>query len=137
MKDSELRRLNRSDLLEMLLELKKENDKLRRELDETQAKLNSRQIEISSAGSIAEASLKLSGVFEAAQSACQQYMDNIQNLSSRQEQICRQMEQETKAKCDRMVAEAKKQAQAYWDEYTARCEAYIKANPQLQYPVRK
>ena len=45
---------------------------------------------IDDAGSIAEAALQVNGVFEAAQKACEQYIDNIKNLSKRQEVICDQ-----------------------------------------------
>lgn len=53
--------------------------------EEEQAWLESRRIELSEAGSIAEAALKLNGVFEAAQRAADQYLYNIRLLSGRNE----------------------------------------------------
>lgn len=132
MTDKELRKLSRADLLEILLEQGKETEQLRAELEEAQAKLAQRQIAIDHAGSIAEASLRLSGVFEAAQDACLQYTENIRTLSERQEAVCRQMEQETREKCQRMVAEAKQQSQAYWDDYMARVRQFIDSNEALR-----
>lgn len=67
MTDKELRKLNRSALLEMLVEQSRENDRLRAQVDELQRLLSDRQLKINQAGSIAEASLQLNQVFEAAQ----------------------------------------------------------------------
>lgn len=64
------------------------------------------------AGSLAEAALKLNGVFQAAENACNQYMLNIHAMEERQKQLCAQAEREMKAKCVRMIAEAKCQADA-------------------------
>ena len=70
MTDKELRRLSRADLLELLLAQRRENEQLRCILDQTQAQLADRTIQIDKAGSIAEASLQLSGIFNAAQESC-------------------------------------------------------------------
>ena len=126
MTDKELRKLNRADLLELLLMLKKENDQLTRQVQQLQAQVDDRKIVVDKAGSIAEASLQLNGVFESAQAACGQYMENIEKLSTRQEEVCRQMELQTRQNCERMIAEAKVQSQAYWDEYTARVQEFLK-----------
>lgn len=115
MTDRDLRKLGRNDLLELLLEQTKEIDRLRIELDTTKKQLADRKIMLDNAGSIAEASLMLNGVFAAAQDACAQYMENIQGLSQRQEEICAQMQKETKLKCDMMIANAKTEADAYWN----------------------
>lgn len=115
MTDRDLRQLGRNDLLELLLEQTKEIDQLRSELDTAKQQLADRKIMLDRAGSIAEASLMLNGVFAAAQDACAQYMENIQGLSQRQEEICAQMQKETKLKCDMMIANAKAEADAYWN----------------------
>ena len=115
MTERELRRLSRTDLLELLVAQRRENEQLRCILDQTQAQLADRTIQIDKAGSIAETPLQLSGIFNAAQDSCQYYLDNIRLLSERQSQVCQQMEQETKEKCDRMVAEAELKAQQCWE----------------------
>lgn len=132
MTDRELRKLSRADLLELLLAQLKENEQLQRQLEEAEEKLASRTIEIENAGSIAEASLRLNGVFQAAQDACAQYIENIEQLSARQEQVCAQMERETREKCDRMLAEAKSQSQAYWDDVSLRLQNVINSYSELR-----
>ena len=69
MTEKELRRLSRMDLLEMLLEQSREVERLQKELETVKNQLSDRRIMEQEAGSIAEASLKLNKVFEAAQQA--------------------------------------------------------------------
>ncbi|MBR4290994.1 MAG: hypothetical protein IKT52_10210 [Oscillospiraceae bacterium] len=127
MTDRQLRKASRTDLLKILLEQRKENEALREQLAQAQAQLQQRQITIDQSGTLAEAALKLSGIFDAAETACQYYTENIRSLSGRQEEICRSMEQETREKCDRMLEQAKQMAKVYWDEYTEKCNRYIKS----------
>ena len=96
MTSKELKRLSRSDLLEMLLELSRENENLRKEIDLLKEELNSRKIEIAECGSIAEAALQLNRVFQVAQTACEQYAENVKIR-------CVELEQETKKKCAELL----------------------------------
>ena len=77
----ELKKLKRSELLEMLLARTEEVERLRAELDEAQKKLDDRAIVLENSGSIAEAALKLNGVFEAAEEAAKQYLENIERIA--------------------------------------------------------
>ncbi len=106
MTDKELKHLSRSGLLEMLLAQVEENKKLKMQLNEMQVQLDNRQIVMNEAGSIAEAALQLNGVFEAAQNAAAQYLENIRQLSDKGEDICRRMEEEAKKKAVAIRAEA-------------------------------
>lgn len=106
MTNQELRRLGRSELLELLIAQMKENEALAQKLEQANAELSNREIALYQAGSIAEAALSLNGVFDAAQAAAAQYLENIQRLSNEQDAICRQMEAEARAKADEIRAEA-------------------------------
>lgn len=125
MTENELRKLNRTDLLELLLQQSREMEHLRKELDEANYRLSQREIVIDQAGSIAEAALQLNGVFAAAENACAQYVESIQSLSGRQEAVCRQMEEDTRRKCDKMLADAKYQADVYWDVINKKVEQLL------------
>lgn len=81
MTDKELRRLSRAELLEMLLEQMEINEDLNRQLEEAEAALEERRIAIEQAGTLAEAALTLNGVFEAADRAARQYLDNIRCMA--------------------------------------------------------
>lgn len=84
MTDKELRRLSRRDLMEILYEQGKEIETLRAELAAKEAELEDRRIMIENSGSIAEAALKLNGVFEAAQAACEQYSLSLKAMGEQQ-----------------------------------------------------
>ena len=80
MTDKELKRLSRAELLELLLEQVEENEALRAEAAELKRQLADRIIVMENAGSIAEAALRLNGVFEAAEAAAKQYVDSLKEL---------------------------------------------------------
>lgn len=146
MTDTELSRLSRKELLEMLLRLSEENQELKAKLEQAESALKDRQIKIDSAGSLAEASMMLNGVFEAAQAACRQYTENIEALSQRQEAVCARREQEslaaanalletakkqqaatireTEAMCAEMVSQAKAQSEAYWSDVAVKLDKF-------------
>lgn len=133
MNERDLRKLNRSDLLEILLQQSRELDECRTQLACANKQLSEREIALNKSGSIAEAALQLNGVFEAAENACAQYMDNIKNMSSRQEEICARMEEETRIKCEKMVAEAQRQSDAYWELVNQKVEQLLDAHKYLKH----
>lgn len=75
--DRELKRLSRRELLEMLIAQGRENERLQAEIAKLQDQLSEREIHLAKSGNIAEAALRLNGVFEAAQRAAEQYLENI------------------------------------------------------------
>lgn len=81
MTDKELRKLSRAELLELLIEQSKENQELRRRLEEAEKELNDRKLKIAKAGSLAEAALALSDVFKKADEAAQLYLENLKRMS--------------------------------------------------------
>lgn len=99
MTELELRKLKRTELLEMLLEQTKEKERLAEEVEDLKAKLADREIRIDKAGTIAQAAFEMNGVLEAAQAAAQQYLDNVKLLAERQESICQKKEKEVADRC--------------------------------------
>lgn len=81
----DLKRLKRADLLELLLREYRENERLRAELEQTKQQLADRRILLQEAGSIAEAAMRLNGVFEAAEAAATQYVDSVRQLAEEQQ----------------------------------------------------
>ena len=74
-----LRKLSKLQLLELLAQQERELQVLRKELEEKNAALDDRRIQVEKAGSIAEAALKLNEVFEAAQRAADQYLESVKS----------------------------------------------------------
>lgn len=110
MTGKELRKLGRSQLLELLVAQAKEMEGLKERLAEAEAQLAKRQIAIDEAGSIAEASLALSGIFEAAEEAAAQYVENIRELSGRQQKVYIKKEEENRKKADAILKKAQRGA---------------------------
>lgn len=176
MTEQNLRSLGRKELLEMLIEqgkeleflksgyekdlefLRSEHDKelaiLKKELEESKKALEKKEIAINEAGSIAVAALQVNGIFEAAQAASQQYIENIRSLNERQDAICAQrdaesreqaerrirettekcesMEKACREKCAAMEAQAKQRSEAYWAEVSARLQSFYENHQELK-----
>ena len=119
MTDKELRRLHRSELLEMLISLTEENRKLNDLLEQTRSQLRDRQITIENAGSLAEAALSLSGIFQTADAAAQQYLESVRQLTAQQEEACR----EILSQAEQKAAEIKQEALSYCQKVYAEANA--------------
>ncbi len=77
MTEKELKKLTRMELLEMLIDQSREVERLKGELEDAKKALEEKRINIEKSGSIAEAALALSGIFEKAQEAADLYIANI------------------------------------------------------------
>ncbi len=125
MTNKELKKLSRADLLELLLEERRENERLRAVLKKACEKLADKNVSIQNAGSIADAALALNGVFEAAEAAAAQYLDNVKRLSESGNIISPHSQAEADA--DKIVADAdadKIVADADADKIVADADAY-------------
>ena len=111
MADKTLRKLKRTELLEMLIEQSKENERLRGQVEELEKKLADKETRLEQAGTIAEAAFQMNGVLQAAEAAAQQYLDNLKRLNERQKQICARKEKEAEEKARRILEEAQKKIQ--------------------------
>lgn len=78
---NELKHMSRAELLELLIKQIEENEKLASELEESKQKLEQKNIIMNDAGSIADAALKLNGIFEAADIAARQYVESIKQMT--------------------------------------------------------
>lgn len=140
--DKQLKKLSRADLLEMLIHETQKNKKLEEQVAVLTARVNEREIVKSEAGSIAEAALRLNGVFEAAQAACAQYTENIARLSRDSEEVTSARIKAAETECERMITEAseksnsiisaaKSESYDYWNEIYERLERYRQAHSEV------
>ena len=77
MNEKDFRKFKRVELYEIMLAQAEEIDDLRAQLAAAKKELKNKRIDIQQSGSIAEASLKLTKVFEEAQKAADLYLSNI------------------------------------------------------------
>lgn len=121
MTDQELRRLSRKDLLALLLAQGREKESITAELEAAKAALSARELIIAQSGSIAEAALKLNGVFEAAQKAADEYLENIRTKNGRTEQACAKQEEASQKACENMLAASRAKCETLEQETSEAC----------------
>ena len=150
-KEKELKRLNRAELLELLIGQAAKMDEMELRLQESEERLKERNISIVESGTLAEAALKLSGIFKAADDAASRYVESIRENSQHQEEINslsaaeneRKMQElrektereceEKRARADEILAKAKKECaamKAEAEEIMAHCEQSCRARKQ-------
>ncbi|HIW74671.1 MAG TPA: hypothetical protein H9684_10130 [Firmicutes bacterium] len=144
MTENELRSLGRKELLEMMIEqgkelealkqehgremeflkTERENERkaLKKELEDAQKALQNREIAINEAGSIAVAALQINGIFEAAQAASQQYIENIRSLNDRQASICARRDRDSRNEADRLLRDTAEKCRAMEADAQRKCE---------------
>jgi len=125
MTEKDLKKLNRKQVLELLLRQTERADLLEAKLEEAENKLCDRALAEAEAGSLAEASLRLNGVFEAAEAAASQYLENVKKFSGEgkaltendgscgetvkgTEKLCAERLAETEKLCAERLAETEK-----------------------------
>ncbi|MBQ4065576.1 MAG: DNA repair protein [Clostridia bacterium] len=103
MTEKELKKLNRYQLLELLVLQTERADHLQARLEDAEKQLRDFDIKMSELGSIADASLQLRKVFEAAQAAADTYIDAAKKQA---EEII----QEAQKKGDEIISRAADEA---------------------------
>lgn len=144
MTEKELKKLNRYQLLELIILQTEQITDLEKQLEDTRQLLNNQQIQVSQVGSIAEAALQLSGIFEAAQTAADTYLANItehvkkadeieaaaQNAAQQLESDARvkaeQIESEARQAADRLVSEAQEKSREIVNLAAAEADSILK-----------
>lgn len=99
MTDKEFKRLNRSQLIEIIYQFQLQVDKLTEENQKLEQELSDKRIRLSNAGNIADAALEINDCFRSAQNAADQYLNEIKTIR-----------EEAEAEKQRIIAQAKEQA---------------------------
>ena len=81
---ADLLKMKKKDLLEIMLRQSEEIDDLRAQVADLQAKLDDRVFQFNRIGSIAEASLAVTNIFEEAEKAAKLYLENIRSKVNEQ-----------------------------------------------------
>ncbi len=113
MTEKEVRKLSRLELLDILVEQGKENDRLKEELSAAKEELASRQIAVEKSGTMAEAAMRLSGVFEAADKAAEDYFVNVKK------QLLEQAEREANDYLENIKRDVSEEVDTLSKEYLA------------------
>lgn len=155
MTDKELKHLNRGELIDIIYELQKRYADSKNEITQLQANLEKKELSIAESGSIAEAALKVNGVFEAAQAAADQYLLSIQSANAdmaakiervkkQSEEVLRQANlraegiiQEAEKKAASIITNANKEAEDSWNQFQRKADELIRARAELSALVKR
>ena len=95
----ELKRLSRRELVDIIYEMKKNEQKMKAEIASLKAMLQDKRMRISEAGAIGEAAASITKVFSAAQETADLYLYEISCMKA-----------DTEKRCAEMLEEARKEA---------------------------
>ena len=99
MVSKELKKLSRRELIEVIYQMKKNEQQQQEKIAALEAALEEKRLRISKAGSVAEAAVSVSNVLSAAQEAADLYLHEIACMKAEAEQ-----------ECERILAQARKTA---------------------------
>ena len=103
---------SRSEMVMVMHDQELEIERLRAKVEELQAQLDDYEIKFEEAGSLAEAAVSITRLFEAAQAAADIYLDNIQRKAERTEAILEDVERQADAIISDAEAVAKQHLEA-------------------------
>ena len=96
----ELKKLSRRDLVDVIYQMKKNEQRMQEKIDALENALAEKRIRISAAGSIAEAAVDLTQIFSAAQATADLYLHEIS---------C--MKEDALAECQKIIGDAQRKAE--------------------------
>lgn len=131
-KEKELRKMSRTELIEIIYALKTSEDDLNKKNETLTAQLKQHKIEIEEAGSIAEAAIKLNDVFGVAQSAADDYLNSIKDVNDKAKQILLKANEEadalkkqTEEECRLMKEQTQEEISKRWEEFEHKVNEYL------------
>lgn len=132
MNNKELKKLSRKDLLEIILAQTNRIEDLETENKKLTTELNSKKIDIESSGSLAEAVVKLSGIFDLAQKTADEYVNLVKVNTKKQEtKMKKELEKEKNKIIKRTIKECdkkKQEADNYMKDVELKVKNFIESN---------
>ena len=115
MTDKEFKRLNRSQLIDIIYQLQLQIDKLTEENQALERALEDKRLRIDRAGNIAEAALEINNCFESAQKAAEQYLNEIKEIREEAEAERQRILAQAQAEAAELLDDAKKRQDDAYD----------------------
>lgn len=135
MTEKELKRLSRVDLLEMLIAQSKKLERVEKELADAKAELDRREIAVTTSGTLAEAALKLAGIFETADKAAAQYIDTLRERAEQSNKIISDahakaddIEKAAEEKRKAMLSDADKEVKRRLEDFSTQFKEFLDAH---------
>ena len=104
----ELKRLSRRELVDIIYQLKKNEQEMQEEIESLKTELQDKRIRISTAGSIADAAMSVTNVFSTAQMTADIYLREISCMREDTEKECAKKVEEAEKKVRDILADGEK-----------------------------
>jgi len=104
MVNKELRKLSRRELMDIIYQMKKNEQQMQEEIDSLRESLQDKRIRLSMAGSIAEAAASITNVFSAAQATADLYLHEISCMKEETEKERARIIEEANAAAARILS---------------------------------
>ena len=103
----ELKKLSRRELVDIIYQLKKNDQEKQEQIAALEEELQDKRIRISVAGSIAEAAMDITQIFSSAQRTADLYLHEISAMKADAEIECAKMLEEARRQAEMILAEAR------------------------------
>lgn len=117
----ELKRLSRRELVDIIYQLKKNEQEMQEEIESLKNELQDKRIRVSTAGSIADAAVSITNVFSTAQMTADVYLREISAMKEDAEKECVRKAEDAEKKVKKILADGEKKFDtlkaAYKSEY--------------------
>ena len=117
----ELKRLSRRELVDIIYQLKKNEQEMQEEIESLKNELEDKRIRISTAGSIADAAISVTNVFSAAQTTADLYLREISYMKEETEKECTKKIEDAETRIKEILTDGEKKFNilkaAYANEY--------------------
>ena len=108
MNSKELKRLNRRELVDIIYQLKKNEQEMQEVIAALEKEVQDKRIRISAAGSIADAAMSVTNVFSSAQQTADIYLYEISKMKEDTERECAIKLKEAEDKVKEIIADGEK-----------------------------
>ena len=122
MTDKEFKRLSRAQLIDIIYQFQLQVDKLTEQNQELERDLADKRLRLRNAGNIADAALEINNCFRSAQSAAEQYLNEIKAIREETEAERQRILAQARSEAEAIIAEAKKTH----GDYDSAIEAILK-----------
>lgn len=123
--DDQLRKMGRRELVEVIYALQQNEFEQTKQIKKLQAQLNDRALKMTTTGSIAEASLALSDIFDRAQEAADQYVQSVCASEDSASKRSKEIVEEARNTAHQLVSNAGDRAELMVSEAQAAAQAIL------------
>lgn len=115
--EKELKRLTRSELVDVIYQMKKNEQRLGEEIASLQKEIQDKRIRISEAGSIAQAASDVTQLLSAAQTTADLYLQEIACMKEETEKECKKKVAETENIVKKLISDGEQQLKTLRTHY--------------------